>query len=67
MMFPRYADDWFLQASCILCYSMSYGSGFSFTLTDVKGMGIVEIERRIEWLENQRESEAREAKKASRS
>ena len=43
---------------------MTYGSGFSFTLADVEGMGVREIEQRLEWLSDQREREAREMKNA---
>lgn len=63
-LFPVYEPDWYLRVSCTLCYSMTYGSGFSFTLADVETMGVREIEQRLEWLSDQREREARELKSA---
>jgi hypothetical protein len=49
-----------------LCYTPHGGSGFSFTRADVLEMSLQEIGFYLEWVEEQRDSEARAIKRASK-
>lgn len=66
-LFPPYEEDWFRSVSAALCYNQHGGSGYSFTLNDVRTMSLDDIEFYCEWLEETRKEEASKIRAASKS